>query len=148
VHITNEIGQEGQVRHYCLACAARMDRPRPRPYRRLNRSAILILLGLSTLAFSLFADQIGFGRGRGFGWKQDIVLVVGLILLAGGTLVRASTLFVFGALLAILALLADLLRLGDVRGFGYKQQAGTVMGLLLIVAGVLRVRRQKHGRSK
>lgn len=139
VHVTNEIGHEGAVRHYCLACAALQDRPRGRPDRRLNRGAVLILMGACVFIFSIFADQFGFGRARGFGWKQHVVMIFGLILVGAGTLVRASTVFVTGAMIASLAVLADWLRMGADRGVGTKQLAGAALGAAILAAGVFRV---------
>lgn len=141
VHVTNEIGHEGMVRHYCMECAGRQDQIPRRGDRRLNRGLVLMLLGTFTLTFSLFADQIGFGQSPGFGWKQDITLVLGVVLVGVGTLVRASTLFLMGGIIAVLALLADWLHLGSKRGFGYEQTLGTILGFLFLLAGIVRIMR-------
>jgi hypothetical protein len=39
------------------------------------------------MLFALFADTLGIGGGRGFGYQQLIVLIVGLVLaLSGGAI--------------------------------------------------------------
>lgn len=50
---------------------------------------IILLIGLGLIVLSLIADSIGLGGGRGFGYQQLIVLIVGV----------ASTLFGIGILL-------------------------------------------------
>jgi hypothetical protein len=118
-----------------------MDEPSAAPRERsLNRGAILICVGVFTLAITLFADQIGFGQESGFGWKQDIALALGAILVAAGALLRIATLLVIGVIIAVLTLLADWLRLGSVEGFGLKQLTGSLLGVVLIVAGLYRTR--------
>jgi uncharacterized protein YqgC (DUF456 family) len=36
------------------------------------------------IVFSLLADQMGIGGGKGFGYQQMIVLIVGIVLALGG----------------------------------------------------------------
>ena len=47
-----------------------------------------------------------------------------------------------GLVLAAIGLSADLIGLGPVPGFGYKQIAATVVGLVVAAAGILMVRRR------
>ena len=57
-----------------------------RPATRLTAIA-LATLGLGLVVLSLIADAIDLGGGRGFGYQQLIVLIVGLaLILAGGAL--------------------------------------------------------------
>ena len=55
---------------------------------------------------------------------------------------RASALviLVVGVLLALVPLFADVLGVGADPGFGWKQAAGLVVGVALVVAGLWRVR--------
>lgn len=54
----------------------------------------ILVIGLALMAFSLLADEIGVGGGRGFGYQQLIVFIVGMVavLFAGAILLspRAS----------------------------------------------------------
>jgi hypothetical protein len=46
---------------------------------------VLMVLGAALVIVSLFADPLGVsGGGEGFGFKQLIALIVGLMLLFGG----------------------------------------------------------------
>jgi hypothetical protein len=45
----------------------------------------LVILGIVLVIVSLFADSLGVsGGGEGFGFKQLIAVIVGLMLLVGG----------------------------------------------------------------
>jgi hypothetical protein len=44
----------------------------------------LVIAGLMLILLALFADTLGIGGGRGFGYQQMIVLIVGLVLMLGG----------------------------------------------------------------
>ncbi|MGC4191473.1 MAG: hypothetical protein QM589_09960 [Thermomicrobiales bacterium] len=51
-------------------------------------SIALLIIGVVLILFALFADTLGVGGGRGFGYQQLIVLIVGLVLaLSGGALI-------------------------------------------------------------
>ncbi len=54
-----------------------------RPATRVSAIA-LALLGLALVVLSLIADEINLGGGKGFGYQQLIVLIVGLALILGG----------------------------------------------------------------
>jgi len=45
---------------------------------------LLIILGVIVLVVSLAADTLGIGSGNGFGWKQILGTVVGVIVALGG----------------------------------------------------------------
>ena len=58
--------------------------PSPNPALRVAAVAVL-LLGALVMVGSVFADQLGLiGGGVGFGWKQLIGAIVGLVLLLLG----------------------------------------------------------------
>jgi hypothetical protein len=50
----------------------------------------ILVIGLGLMVFSLLADEIGFGGGRGFGYQQLIVFIVGMVavLFAGAILLQ------------------------------------------------------------
>lgn len=50
---------------------------------------------------------------------------------------------VVGTAVGIIALTADLIGIGEYPGFGWKQGVGTVVALVLVVAGAVRIFR--HG---
>ena len=45
---------------------------------------VLIVLGVVLLVVSLAADIIGIGNGTGFGWKQILGAIVGVLVAVGG----------------------------------------------------------------
>ena len=53
-----------------------------------------------------------------------------------------TALVAVGLVLAVLGLSADFIGLGPVPGFGYKQIAATVVGLVVAAVGMLMVRRR------
>ncbi len=58
----------------------------PQGTRQATRlaSISMIVIGAALMLFSMLADSIGVGGGKGFGYQQMIVLIVGLVLLLGG----------------------------------------------------------------
>jgi hypothetical protein len=56
-------------------------------------AGVLLALGVLVILASLFADLLDLGGGEGFGWKQLIGLVVGLVLalLGGAWLIQPPT---------------------------------------------------------
>lgn len=61
------------------------------PVRRLAASAV-IGIGIVVALLAIFADQLGIGGGKGFGYVQLIGLIVGIALILAGlaTIVRAA----------------------------------------------------------
>ncbi len=46
---------------------------------------VLIVVGVVLIVLSVFADTLGIGSGGGFGWKQIVGTVVGIVVaLVGG----------------------------------------------------------------
>jgi hypothetical protein len=41
---------------------------------------LVLVVGVLLALISIFADQIGLGATPGFGWKQTLGLVIGLVL--------------------------------------------------------------------
>jgi hypothetical protein len=61
-----------------------MSRPSGAPQFRALALA-LVVVGVALVIVSLFADRLGVsGGGEGFGFKQLIAVIVGLVLLFGG----------------------------------------------------------------
>ncbi len=56
---------------------------RPRPAIRMT-SITLISVGAGLIVLSLVADLLDVGGGKGFGYQQLIVLIVGIVLILGG----------------------------------------------------------------
>jgi hypothetical protein len=52
----------------------------------------------------------------------------------------ALVILVVGVLLALVSLLADALGIGGEPGFGYKQGAGLLVGVVLVAIGLWRIR--------
>ena len=53
---------------------------------KLTTRNLTIGLGAVLILVALFADSLGLGREPRFGWKQGVILVVGLALVVGGFL--------------------------------------------------------------
>ena len=51
---------------------------------RLTARRLTIGLGGVLSLVAVLADRFGLGREPGFGWKQAVVLAIGLSLIAGG----------------------------------------------------------------
>jgi hypothetical protein len=62
------------------------------PRRSASRLTALILLvvGIVLLLFSIFADALDIGGGRGFGYQQLIGLIAGLVFIIGGLALLAQ----------------------------------------------------------
>ena len=64
----------------------------PQPTRPATKMTGLALgvLGIALVVLALIADSIGLGGGKGFGYQQLIVLIIGLalILAAGAMLLQ------------------------------------------------------------
>jgi hypothetical protein len=46
---------------------------------------IVMFIGLAVVLVSIFADSIGLsGGGHGFGWKQLLATIVGLVIMVSG----------------------------------------------------------------
>jgi hypothetical protein len=69
---------------------------RPQPTTRPATKALgalLLIVGAGLAAFSLLADYLDVGGGKGFGYQQMIVLIVGVVLILGGIRVLAQPYF-------------------------------------------------------
>ena len=136
IHISSEAAPHGTVRHFCMRCAALEESKTLSRRPGLNGAAVLIVVGLFTALLCVFADQLEFGRGEGFGWKQLTGLWIGVVLVVVGAFMRIATALVIGLIFGLLTVLADWLQLGGREGFGGRQMCGTVLGVGLIVAGL------------
>lgn len=48
------------------------------------RNRAILALGVVILVLSILADAIGLGRDEGFGWKQTVGALVGIVLIVVG----------------------------------------------------------------
>jgi uncharacterized membrane protein len=48
------------------------------------RTWLVLVVGALLALISIFADQIGLGAMPGFGWKQTLGLVIGVVLVGLG----------------------------------------------------------------
>lgn len=55
-----------------------------RPPASRTLAVLLLLLGIAIAALAIFADSLGYGTGRGFGYYQMIFLIGGLIAALAG----------------------------------------------------------------
>jgi len=55
---------------------------------RRAQSIVLLVVGILLVLLALLADIIGVGRVPGFGWKQALTLLVGLVLIGVGWFVK------------------------------------------------------------
>ncbi|HWV22820.1 MAG TPA: hypothetical protein VNZ58_01400 [Thermomicrobiales bacterium] len=61
-----------------------MQRQRPPSSTKSVAGVGLIIAGVVITLLAIFADTLDIGTGKGFGYYQMIVLIVGLVLLLGG----------------------------------------------------------------
>lgn len=53
--------------------------PGPRPASR-SLAILLMLVGFAIAMLAAFADVVGYGTGRGFGYYQMIILIGGIVI--------------------------------------------------------------------
>jgi hypothetical protein len=58
----------------------------PQSTRTGSRAPLIVIaFGLTAMLVSIFADSIGLsGGGDGFGWKQLLAMIVGLVIVVAG----------------------------------------------------------------
>lgn len=50
----------------------------------------LISIGAILVAIALIADPLGLGKSAGFGWKQGLGVLIGIVIILTGFYVRRS----------------------------------------------------------
>jgi hypothetical protein len=50
----------------------------------------ILALGIVILLLSVLADGLGLGRAEGFGWRQALGVLVGIVLIAVGYYLRGK----------------------------------------------------------
>lgn len=60
------------------------DSPRDSGLAARTTAVVLTVAGAIIMVVAVFADQLGIGGGHGFGWKQLIAAIVGLVILLIG----------------------------------------------------------------
>ena len=58
--------------------------------RNATAAKTLIIVGLLLVFIAVFADPLGLGRHPGFGWRQWLVSIVGVVVLLTGLYLRRS----------------------------------------------------------
>jgi len=53
-------------------------------------AVILLLIGLVVLVLSVAADTVGLGPNPGFGWKQIVGAVIGVLIALSGVIAGKS----------------------------------------------------------
>jgi hypothetical protein len=48
----------------------------------------LMIVGILIVLISVLADPLGLGRSPGFGWKQGLGVVIGVVVILGGFYLR------------------------------------------------------------
>lgn len=136
VRIRTQVAGTIVIRQLCLQCADEEDRAGITNGRNLNVPAVVMIGGLFLLLISIFADMLGLGDARGFGWEQWTGITISGVLAFAGALMRVPTVLAIGLLMGAITLLADWLGMGDAEGFGHTQILGLVCGVLLLVVGL------------
>jgi hypothetical protein len=49
---------------------------------------VVIGIGALLVLVALFADPLGLGRSPGFGWRQGLGVVIGVLVILGGLYLR------------------------------------------------------------
>jgi hypothetical protein len=49
---------------------------------------VLIAVGAIVVLIALFADPVGVGKSAGFGWKQGLGVVIGVVVIVAGFYLR------------------------------------------------------------
>jgi hypothetical protein len=49
---------------------------------------VLIAVGAIVVLIALFADPVGLGKSAGFGWKQGLGVVIGVVVIVAGFYLR------------------------------------------------------------
>jgi hypothetical protein len=49
---------------------------------------VVISIGALLVLVALFADPLGLGRSPGFGWRQGLGVVIGVLVILGGLYLR------------------------------------------------------------
>jgi len=136
IHISNVVAGVVTMRHFCPDCVDDAQADRPRSQRHRGAAGMIGAVGLIALLLSVFADRLKLGSSVGFGWWQNLGVVVGAALLILGAATRAPALLIIGLIACVLAVLADWFALGSAEGFGILQIAGTSLGLVLVATAI------------
>ncbi len=131
------------MRHFCVDCEEAFEEHSRSRRRRSGDAAVVIVVGALTLLMSLFADALRLGGTEGFGSFQMAGVLIGCLLSLLGAVARARTLLILGVILLSQSLLADWLALGNAEGYGVHQAIGSAGGMLIIIVGVVLVRRSR-----
>jgi hypothetical protein len=106
---------------------------------RVGLHVLVALAGLVLCVVGLFGDYLVPPAYPGFGWHQQLGVVIGALMLLIGLLLRVEVVAFAGAFLLGASVSADWLRLTRGVGIGWKQQAMIAVGALcLLIAWTVR----------
>lgn len=141
VHVLRGYCQGRPIRsHFCSRCFHGADFTSGLPGdagRRLRLSDSFIICGAALTAFALSSDLLLPNGLGGFGAYQCGGLLLGLFLVLLGGVIRIGLIAMSGIAAAAGSALADVLDLHGRSGFGWKQSAAVVAGILTIVVGLI-----------
>lgn len=155
VHVLRGYQQGNAIaEHLCFDClrAAPVRTPlvESAPERRLRPADFLNLTGAGIIAFALSSDWLLPSGIGGFGAYQFGGLLLGIFIAFLGAVLRSEIIALAGVAAGLGSALADVLDLHHNAGFGWRQAAAALLGLLIVVLGLLvRARsRQQSGGSE
>ncbi len=142
-------GGKPMLEHFCSKCAdeaqvtirTTLDESAK---QRLSIGALLIFAGLFVGIIGVFGDYLGIEGHSGFGWHQQVGIVLATVFVLVGSLFRVDTLAVVGVVAFGLSVFADLFGLTSAPGIGWKQQLATSIGIAIVLTGILLKRRARH----
>jgi hypothetical protein len=90
---------------------------------------------------AVFGDHLHIQGTPGFGWQQQLGILIGTVLLVLAGVLRIDMLSVFALVILALSVFADLLGIGSSSGFGWKQEGVGAIALGWIWLGLYLRRR-------
>ncbi len=103
---------------------------------RLNFGSMEIFVGLLMIALGIGGDYLGISGSIGFGWYQQLGVVLGVLFLALGTIFQIEFIFFSGTVIFVLSAFADVFSLSGQGGIGWKQQLVVFAGLATMLLGL------------
>ena len=135
------------LRAFCLACAdstPAREAAAGTGRTRVAMRACLVTAGIFLMMVGALGDHLGIHGTPGFGWHQQLGVLLGALLLVCGGLLRIDLVAVIGAMIVALSAGADWLGLGNNDGFGWKQEGAVLSGFMLALVGLALERWERY----